>query len=383
MAKPRALMLSQEVHPIPPLKGAAVEQWIYSVSRRLSGYEGHVVSVPHPYRPDEETADGVHFKRVRIGAAYNRLFRKLTRLDPYSYVDRVVRHARAIAPEIVHLHNAPQFADALIRKLPAARVILHMHNEKSDEVRSRIPALVGCSAYIRDWYATRGLLASRFSVLDNGVDVSAYPVRHSDFMHTMRRRHGIPEDRFILLYVGRISPEKGPDLAALAMRRLDPRQYHLVVVGEWPEGNPEKSERVRFAQELKSLLGCVPATVLGSIPPDEMPGIYALGDLLIIPSRFEEPFSMAAIEAMAAGLPVLAVRKGGMSEYMEDGSNAFLLDPNASAQEVAAAVNNIAQDRGKRSRIASAARMMVQARFDWSRVAAATERLYDEVRGQP
>jgi len=91
---PRVLLFSQEVHPIPPLKGAAVEQWIDTVAHGLSGYVPYIVSVPHPQLPDSQIVGNVHYHRIRIGRLYNRLFRKLTRLDPYSYVDRIVEYVR-------------------------------------------------------------------------------------------------------------------------------------------------------------------------------------------------------------------------------------------------------------------------------------------------
>jgi glycosyltransferase involved in cell wall biosynthesis len=376
--------MSQEIHPIPPQKGAAVEQWMDAVAHRISRYEPHLVSVPHPSRPDSEAQGHVHYRRIRMGNVYKRLFRKLTRLDPYSYTDRIIRYARSISPAILHMHNAPQFVDAMARGLPEAKIILHMHNEKTDAVRTRVAALAGCSGYIRNWYQARGFPAERFAVLDNGVDIAAHAsVRSSQTLHDLRKRHDIPAERFVVLYVGRISPEKGPDLAAHAMQHLDPRCFHLVLVGEWPQGSVHKSERVRHAEDLREQLGKVPHTIVGAVPPQQMPGIYALGDVLLVPSKFEEPFSMVAIEAMAAGLPVMALKKGGMPEYMVDGDNALLLEAQASAQDIARAIEKAAGNPPYLEAVAASARKLVEQRFDWSRVATATERLYDEVLSAP
>lgn len=351
-----------------------------AVAHRMLRYEPHLVSVPHPDRPDSEVQEHVHYQRIRIGNVYKRLFRKLSRLDPYSYTDRIIRYARSVHPAIVHIHNAPQFVDAMAHGLPEAKMILHMHNEKMDTVRTRVTALVGCSGYIRNWYEARIFPADRFAVLDNGVDIAAHAsVRSPQAQRNQRARHGIPADRFIVLYVGRISPEKGPDLAAQAMQHLDPRRFHLVLVGEWPQGSARKSERVRYAGDLREQLGKVPHTIVGTVPPEEVPGIYALGDLLLVPSRFEEPFSMVAIEAMAAGLPVMALKKGGMPEYMVDADNALLLDAQASAEDIARAIERAAGNPVSLDAIAASARRLVEKRFDWSRVANATEQLYDEV----
>lgn len=376
----RVLLLSQEVHCLPPVKGAAVEQWIDAVAHRMKHHEPYLVSVPHPSRPDQETTGRVHYQRIRMGTVYKRLFRKLTRIDPWSYIDRVLHYARGIRPDIVHIHNAPQFVDVLGAGLPLARIILHMHNEKSDPVRHPVAALVGCSAYIRNWYQRRGLPAQRFAVLDNGVDLTAHAgVRQSQAMQELRESYAIPPGRFVVLYVGRISPEKGPDVAVEALRHVDAARFHLVLIGEWPQGDSLRSERVQFANRLRGQLAGLSHTVIEGVSPQQMPGLYALGDLLLIPSRFEEPFSMVAIEAMAAGLPVMALSKGGMPEYMVDGVNALMLPAHAVPRDMAQSIVAAAAQPALLEMLAQEARGLVERRFSWERVAMATEALYDDL----
>lgn len=380
MSVPCVLMLSQEVHPIPPLKGAAVEQWIDTVAHRISGFVPHVVSVPHPGLPDAQVVDGVRYQRIRVGVLYNRLFRKITRLDPYSYVDRIVAYAESVQPDIVHVHNAPQFVARLQAGLPRARLLLHMHNEKPVESLPPVDVLCGCSRYISDWFRARGLRARRFVQLPNGVDAEAFRPADAAARAAARARFRVPHDRRVVLYVGRISPEKGPDLLVEAMRRLDPERFHLVLAGEWPRGDPRRSARVVFAESLRARLAGMPVTVLGHFAPESMAEIYRLGDLLVVPSRFEEPFSMVAIEAMASGLPVLALAKGGMKEYMTDGDNALVLPPDADAADLAAAIRAAAEAPPERlERVARAARRLVESRFTWAHVARETERLYREM----
>ncbi len=171
--------------------------------------------------------------------------------------------------------------------------------------------------------------------------------------------------------------KKGPDLLAHAARLLDPAKFHFVFAGEWPRGDPSKSERVKFAHALKRDLEDIPNTVIDVVAPEDMLQIYALGDLKVIPSRFEEPFSMVAIEAMACGVPVLALRKGGMVEYMRHGENALQIAGDSSPAQLAEAIRLAAGEPAKLQAIAERARRMVVERFTWERVAAETEALYD------
>jgi glycosyltransferase involved in cell wall biosynthesis len=378
--KPRVLLFGQEVHPIPPVKGAAVEQWIDAVAHRLERYEPHIVSIPHPARPDCEVESGVHYRRIRIGRFYNRIFRKLTRLDPYSYADRIVRYANSITPAIVHIHNAPKLVDRVAGRIRGARIVLHMHNEKEDRVRSRFDALIGCSNYIRNWFSARGMSVDRYGVLPNGVDTRLFtPLRSPDAVRERRQRANIPPDRFVVLFAGRISQEKGPDVLAEAARWLDPSRFHLLFVGEWSRGDAKTSARVRYAWRLEEQLRAVPHTVFDTFAPSDMHSVYGLGDLVVIPSRFEEPFSMVAIEAMACGVPVLAFRRGGMAEYLVDGENALVVDPEASAKELAHSIIRAAQNPSSLAEMAGCARDMVERRFTWDRVVAETERFYDSL----
>jgi len=379
---PRVLLFSQEVHPIPPLKGAAVEQWIDTVAHGLSGYVPYIVSVPHPQLPDSQIVGNVHYRRIRIGRLYNRLFRKLTRLDPYSYVDRIIDYASEVQPAIIHIHNAPQFVSRIRAGVKEAKLLLHMQNEKLVQSLPPVDVLCGCSRYISDWFRERGVVAKRFVELPNGVDVAKFRPRWEDTggQAAAQRRFYVPQDRFVVLYVGRISPEKGPDLLVEAVRRLDPRRFHLVLAGEWPLGDPRRSARVAFAESLRSRLAGIPVTVLGHFAPGAMPEIYRLGDLIVIPSRFEDPNPFVAFEAMASGVPVLALRKGGMKEYMVDGENALLLPGDADASALAAGIKIAAGTAPERlERMTRAARAMVEARFTWANVIRQTENLYREM----
>src|SRR5258708_25533845 len=99
-----------------------------------------------------------------------------------------------------------------------------------------------------------------------------------------------------------------------------------------------------------------------------MPSVYALGDLVVIPSRFEEPFSMVAIEAMACGVPVLALRRGGMAEYLVDRENALVVDPETSAKNLSRSIDQAAQDPSGLAGMAARARGMVEGPFTWEPV---------------
>ena len=380
---PRVLLLSQQVHPVPPQGGAAVEQWIDAVAHAMTRWDPLVVSVAHPVRPDSERVGRVRYERVRMGWLYVKLFRKLTRIDPWPYVDRVSALAREFQPDLIHLHNAPDLVDGLVRQVPGVPLVLHMHNTLPPRFSANIAALVGCSRYVADWYRESRVPSPIIDVLPNGVDTHSLLPSDISRCNVLRAKHAVPEDRFVILYVGRIAEEKGPDRLVAAFSHLDPRRFHLVLVGEWRVNTKRSGDkRAAFAESLSKQLAKLPSgsvTVLGAFPPAVAQQLYGLGDLLVIPSRFEEPFSMVAIEAMASGLPVLAVRRGGMPEYMDHGLNALLMDGDSSPEAIAMAIEDAASDRDRLSRIALEARQMVERRFSWDEVASQTQSFYERI----
>lgn len=377
--KPRVMLLSQEVHPIPPTHGAAVEQWIDAVAHRLSDYAPRVLSVPHPTRPDDEQEGELAYHRIRIGRLYTRLFKKLTRLDPWSYADRVAAYARREQPALIHVHNHPRLAAALKTRLATTPVVLHMHNDMSAAPDVALDAIVGCSDYVTGLYRQRPWPARQYATLPNGVDTARFKPVAAEAKGALRARLGLPADRRIILFAGRISEEKGPDIALEVFRHLDPSHYHLVLVGEVQTRGG--GSRVKFGQavldNLQALGGA--ATYLGKRSPQEMAEIYPAVDALFIPSRFEEPFSMVAIEAMACGVPVLAYRRGGMPEYMDHGRNAMIIDPQMPIAEVAAVVHRSLADGALLSTLSREARALVESRFDWREVARQTSAFYDQL----
>lgn len=87
---------------------------------------------------------------------------------------------------------------------------------------------------------------------------------------------------------------------------------------------------------------------------------------------------MVAIEAMASGTPVLALRRGGMTEYMRDGENAQLVTPGLSSREFAAAIETAFSDPARLASISVRARELVTGQFTWEHVTARTEQTYAE-----
>jgi glycogen(starch) synthase len=150
--------------------------------------------------------------------------------------------------------------------------------------------------------------------------------------------------RWRLLYAGRIDPRKGIDTAISALARL-PGDAVLEVVGRG-EGDHEQQLRAHAKQ-----LG-VAARIgwPGMVPRTEMPQRYAAADAILFPARWQEPWGLVPLEAMAVGRPVVATGTGGSGEYLRDGENCLLVPPD-DPDRLADAVQRLGDDAALRKRL--------------------------------
>jgi glycosyltransferase involved in cell wall biosynthesis len=181
---------------------------------------------------------------------------------------------------------------------------------------------------------------------------------------------GAPEGSLLLLYAGRLAPEKNLQLLLDTMVELEtqsPGAFHMLVAGDGPT-------RADFELQCDRMLpGAV--RMLGHIRDREMlASVYANSDVFVHPNPCE-PFGIAPLEAMAAGLALVAPDEGGVTWYANH-VNAWLARPDATS--CAAAIRAIAADPLATAQKCRAARATAE-QFDWSRVTDSFFDLYDQL----
>lgn len=185
-------------------------------------------------------------------------------------------------------------------------------------------------------------VSERIYVCPRGVDALQFtPARKSDAVRAeMRERAGISAESTVLLYAGRISPEKNIPLLVEMMEQLadDPRDIRLVVAGAGPQSEWLKTEGDRRVN------GKI--IQLGHLDKDLLADYYANADVFVHPNP-KEPFGIAPLEAMASGVPTVAPNAGGILSYANS-DNAWLVEPNGDS--FAAAVREILDDQSLRDR---------------------------------
>jgi len=222
--------------------------------------------------------------------------------------------------------------------------------------------------------ARRQLPDSRIERLPNGVDVERFAGGNGP---RFRRSFGIPESRGIVLNVGRIDPQKNQLrlIEAFARPELSGRDLHLALIG----GVTDHAYYRAVTERIAGLgIGDRVTLIPGLAPQDEtLLDAYRAASMFCLPS-VHEPFGIVALEAWAAGLPVIASRAGGLGTLVVDGEDGLQVD-GKQAGEIAAAIALLADVPELAKRLAAAGHSKARERYDWSVVGNQLARLYEDV----
>ncbi|MDQ1427734.1 MAG: alpha-maltose-phosphate synthase [Acidimicrobiaceae bacterium] len=212
----------------------------------------------------------------------------------------------------------------------------------------------------------------RVTVIYNGVDATEYePDPGTDALV----RHGIDPDRQMVVFVGRITAQKGILELLAAARSLD-SSAQLVLCAAAPD-NPAIEEAVRAAVSGLRASGRNGVVWIDTaLPRDETIQVLSHASVFVCPSQYE-PFGLVNIEAMACGAPVVATATGGIPEIVVDGVTGYLVPPGPDfASDLAERINDLLRDPALGRRFGHAGRQRVLDHFTWPAIAAQTADLY-------
>ncbi|HLD46530.1 MAG TPA: glycosyltransferase family 4 protein [Desulfobaccales bacterium] len=391
---PTVALIGPELFPIPPIRGGAAELFIEKVADHFTRWRPVVIGVSDPDLPRRETRGQAEYYRIPLEGWRRWLYCRYRNYFPL-YDREVARIVHRVRPQLLHVHNRPLLALWLARrfgrKIP---VILHMHNlyeslGKRERPRPGTPIPVAGFAACSNFVLTRersrlGLGAGLRRVIYNGVETDAFTSiwDHEPQRQQLRQQYGL-EDEPTVLFAGKLRESKGGHILLRAMTRvweLAPRAA-LVLVGGTEYGRGRTMRETPFLTQLRRDLAQAPGRVIltGFIPPPDMPRSYLLGDVFAGPSQIEEGLGLVFLEAAAAGLPIIATRKGGIPEVVRDDFNGLLLRQPDDAAELAEKIIGLLNDVKLRKTLGQQGRAMVQAEFSWEKITRDLEEFYDEV----
>lgn len=339
--KPKILLVPPPDLPIPAVQGGAVETLLTHLiaeNERQGKLELLCASVPPPdgeIPPETETYAHTKMMYVSRPNGHRRYWplvfieRCLGIAAPYDPWYQKVQLGLALelpAPDLIVAEGGDLTqCSAISRMFGRKRCLAHLHGETFctpavDELYGGVLAL---SEFIRDKYLTGSTLDPRHAYIwRNCVDTGRFCPGAPDM--ALRAKLGFAPQDFVVLFCGRLEPEKGIHKLLDAIALIDNPRIKLLIVGSPFFARTQSSSFLnRLKQQAKALGDRVQFT--GYIKNEELPAYYRLADLACVPTVIEEAAGIVAIEAMACGRPVLATRSGGMPEYLQ-GSQAVLVD---------------------------------------------------------
>jgi glycosyltransferase involved in cell wall biosynthesis len=330
-------------------------------------------------------AAGLDVDVVRI----DELGREISPLRDVLATVRLARLIRRERPQILHTHTAKAGTVGRVAALLAGSrrppIIVHTFHGHVlrgyfGPVRSRLfrllerwlasntTALVAVSPQVRDDLVALGVAPrEQFVVIRLGIELDERVAARQNGRTESRRYLGIPDDRFVVGWIGRMTAVKRTDdvLVAFQQLRAGGIDACLCMVGD----GPDREELERRAQEL----GVVRDTLFLGYQEEVAP-FYAAFDALVLPSG-NEGTPVSAIEALAAGRPVVATRVGGVPDVVRDGEDGFLVEAGAT-DDLADRLAELARDPVLRERMGTRGRERVLPRYAVDRLVDDVDRLY-------
>lgn len=254
-----------------------------------------------------------------------------------------------------------QSANALLEPNPPWVAAMIRHNYRQDA------HFIAVSAFVREKMVQHGADPARITVIPNGVDVETFAPGDPA---AARAGLGLPPDAFLILFTGNLIPRKGVDVLLRAFAQAAGQQgaSRLAIVGD----GPEREKLVALAQEL-GVAGRV--TFAGRQPLPEMPRWYAACDVYVMPS-WAEGLSLAVLEAMAAGRPVITTRPDDAEHDAVVPGETGLLTTYGDVAELARALQQLAHSPQTARRLGENGRRRAERRFSWPAIARQTAALY-------
>jgi glycosyltransferase involved in cell wall biosynthesis len=173
------------------------------------------------------------------------------------------------------------------------------------------------------------------------------------------------------LWVGRLQPWKGVDVALRALAEVPRAQLVIAGAGQERQALEAMSGELGLSQRVH---------FLGEVPRAQLPRVYSAADLLLATSYASETFGIGPVEAQACGLPVVASRFGGFPEVIDEGRTGVLVPPRDSGA-LAAAINDLLSQPARRQAMAAAGPGWA-ARFSWQAVTDRVEQAYQQAQAQ-
>jgi glycosyltransferase involved in cell wall biosynthesis len=366
---------------VPDIRGFAPAIVAQNFAKSLSKDTGYIISNAEKYTEMFAESEYGRVFRIKEGALYNKLFKKITRLDPYPLHARAAKIVAKNPVDIFHAHQL-EFPVKEFRKMvaPNTKIVVHAHVTRTfDPKWGKADAYITVSEYIKNRLIERGFDSKLINIVRNGVDTEIFRPVSSEEKNALKERLNIPSNAKVVLFAGRKQEIKGFEVFLRVAKRAIEAYDDIFVVAVGSEPKDAFKEKTYFErQELrKQLLNTNRFIDLPPVSHSELALLFGMCDIAVFPSK-SEPQGMVMIEAMSCGVAVVSSKTGGIVESIDSGINGFLADDFNSEDEFFHLISEVLCASNYKS-ICDAARKKICDTFALEKVASDLKTVYERL----
>jgi len=397
----KAALIAPNSLPIPPIRGGGIQNVVAETVPFYKEFRPYVFSNLEygiDSLPLRETDGNVEHRRICL-SSWEELrirLRHFTTHNYFPYVYKIIGQLKQIEPDVIHLMNRPWFLPILRKHLGSrTKIILHHFNNylmEMPKARAQgylklIDGFIGCSDF-----TVNAEVVSRFPqyknichTVSNGIDVGKFDPAAIDQkkLAVLRDRYKIKDKDIVVLYVGRLTEDKGAgellDSVKELITNLGMKEVKLLIVGSSFFGGSTRvtgfMKRLhRSAEEIKDNI-----IFTGFINRPEMPAIFALSSLVAVPSIVQDASPTVIYEASAMKKPVIGSLRGGIPEIVLEGKTGLLVKDPKDIDELTEKMLYLIKNPQVGAEMGKAGREFMKKNFTWQTVANRLEQVYLEV----
>ena len=367
-------ILTSGILPIPAVKGGAVENHIdfylkYNNEHKL--YEMTVFSIWDEAIKGHPALNAImnHYVYIEVKSIWARIRKNIYHIlygeKYYHYtIEYFFRKAWNIIQrshyDIILLDNRPGYA--LSMDIPKdTKLFLYLHNDLlnsrtkgSQKIYDSASRILTVSNYISNCVKTINPQDTKCVSILNGIDQNAFSP--NIICNVTRSQLGLEKKDFVMVFSGRITPEKGVSELIEAIYRLkDIQNIKLLIIGSPFYGDTANEDD--FVRSLKKQALTIKNRIrfTGFIPYKDMPQYLKLSDIAVIPSLWDDPCPNTVLEAQAMGLPIITTLRGGIPEEVTEENAILLKTDNHFVDNLASAILDLYEHPQKRQQMSKAA----------------------------
>lgn len=333
------------VMPVPAVCGGAIETLVTSIVKKYSSKDGFQLTVCSVYHP-EAVKVAKQYPDVRFFWTHTRnikyMFMHAIFLGIRMTTGKCIRPLQRHYNEIAKLFQKEKF-DLIIAEGGDTQAIadiakgyrreqfanhIHIHYLPPENIVENYGHVIGVSEFVTKEYLKVCKIPVKAHVLKNAIDVERFSQKVSEEQkRSTRKKLGLSEKDFVILYVGRIMEIKGVLELMQAVTSLKDTHIKLLIMGSANSGkwafSPYEKKVKKFTKQNKARI-----IFTGYVDNSEVYKYAAVADIQCLPTLVAEAAPLVVLEAMAEGLPLIVTKSGGVIEYIDKSTTLIIEQEN-------------------------------------------------------